>query len=85
MGRPKKIVDAASENLSVPEADVTHEVVETKVKYPEVARSGKFQMVKIVGDQYAIYNPDGARVSMLVSFQEASDIVRAQNLAGHLK
>lgn len=53
------------------------------VDFPQVRGTGKFQSVK-VGDGYAVYNPDGVRVSGVMKMFEANDIVLRQNVAGHL-
>ncbi len=61
-------------------------VVESKaeVSFPVVKGNGKFQAV-VVGEQFAVYNPDGQRVTGLVSFSQASDVVRQQNQAASIK
>jgi ABC-type Na+ efflux pump permease subunit len=92
MGRPKKVEsdvvpEVQTEQVSETKVDVAVETVSAEkevVKFPEVPGLGVFQAVK-VGSSYAVYNPDGARVSGLMSWDEAKDIVRQQNLAGHLK
>jgi hypothetical protein len=79
MERPEKVT--AENDLTVLESVVEEPV---KIVFPEVARNGKFQAVK-VGTEYVVYNPDGARVSGTMSLREANDIVIAQNRAAHLK
>ena len=72
--------------VDVPEV-VKPEVIEPKqpveVKFPEGIRTGKYNAVK-VGAEYAVYSPDGARVSGLLPLDKAKDIVREQNQAAHL-
>ena len=53
-------------------------------KYPEVASSGLFQVVPFK-DGYLLYNPDGQRVSDILSKVKADDLAHANNLAAHLK
>ena len=55
------------------------------VKFPEGNKTGRYNVVKVIGSEYSVYNPDGARVSGLMSLDEAKDIVRAQNQAAHIK
>lgn len=84
MGRPKK-ANNVEVGIDTP-APVEPAVVPAEkpvVKFPQVARNGKYQAVK-VGAEYVVYNPDGARVSGLLPLQEANDIVRDQNRAAHL-
>ncbi len=71
-----------------PEAPVgTPEVVvEEKAEqvFPQVSANKKFQYVEVSG-QYVVYNPDGCRVSGLLTLTAAKDIVLRQNLAAHIK
>ena len=57
---------------------------EEPIKYPEVASSGLFQVVPFK-DGYLLYNPDGQRVSDILSKVKADDLAHANNLAAHLK
>ncbi len=49
--------------------------------FPEVAGTGKFQTVKVGDVGYAVYNPDGLRVSDVLPMDKAQDIARRQQLA----
>ena len=92
---PKKIKHKDSEsefNLDgevLPNGKVPTETPkEEPVVWPEVASTGKFQMVACVhGDKsgFVVYNPDGARVSEILPDAQAKDIVLRQNVAGHYK
>lgn len=54
------------------------------IEFPQVAGNGRFQAISL-GAGYVVYNPAGQRVTEIVSFTQAGDIVRAQNQAAHLK
>jgi hypothetical protein len=57
---------------------------EKEVKFPDVRGNGKFQSVKFENG-YVIYNPNGQRVSEVISLDIANDIVNRQNSAGGYK
>lgn len=52
-------------------------------EWPEVTATGKFVAVPFK-EGYVVYNPIAQRVTGVVSRDEASDIVRAQNRAAQL-
>lgn len=81
--KPEVAQEQPSETVERPEVPI-----ETKAKevvYPEVLASGLFQSVALPDGGYVVYNPNGQRVSGVLNDVEAADIVRAQNLAAHLK
>lgn len=74
----------AEEPTGKPEVIPAEEKIAAKSEFPEVAGIGRFQSVK-VGEGYAVYNPSGQRVTGIISLDQAGDIVRKQNIAGHMK
>lgn len=69
---------------AIEEVEVVEEVETKEPEYPEVSRNGRFQSVQ-VGESFAVYNPDGCRVSGLLNATQANDIVRQQNQAAQIK
>lgn len=80
MARKKVEVNNAAEEA------VEEVKVETKATrdFPEVAGTGRFQAVEF-NDGYVVYNPAGQRASEVLSLDKANDIVRANNIAAHIK
>lgn len=68
-------------NTDVP---VEETPVKEEVKFPQVSANGKFQFVQVEGG-FVVYNPLACRVSGIITLTEASDIVRRQNIAAHIK
>lgn len=52
--------------------------------YPEGKGIKKFHAVPFK-DGFVVYNPDGSRVSNILTALQANDIVREQNQAAHIK
>jgi hypothetical protein len=55
-----------------------------EIVYPTVGTNGRFAAVAFM-DGYVVYNPNGQRVSGIMSKAAADDMVRNQNTAAHIK
>lgn len=80
--KEKKVEEVKIETPAVEEVKV--EETKKAVEFPQIAGNGKFQAVQVEAE-FVVYNPNGQRASGLLTKQQADDIVRAQNLAAHLK
>ena len=82
---PTPTVEEKVETVDVPIVEEKVEApVPSRIEFPEGKKTGKFHSVT-VKDGYVVYNPDGSRISGIITLIQANDIVRQQNQAAHIK
>lgn len=84
MVKQKNKIEEVAVNESSPVVQAEAPVVKSAVEFPVGEAKGHFYSVAH-GEGHVVFNPNGHRVTGIVSLTEASDIVRSQNQAAHIK